>query len=571
VRFVPVGVRLAGGTIALCLLGAAASVGLPSIAAQVGGPGAIGDLVWSDRNGNGIQDSGEPGVSGVRISVRSGAGTTLGSAVSDGSGRFLVASIPAEIVTVVVDLASIPAGSRLSPPSQTGWTLDSDFDQTSGTTRSYASAGGNLHVDLGLIGVGVQATTTTAAPTTAATTSVPATTIRPVTTSPATTSPTTSSVTTIAGGGINGQVWTDANADGRRDAGESGRGGLVIGLHRVVSGGWVWQATTTTDSGGRYAFSGIGAGTFAVVVDRGTTVGFSPADNGSDDRDSDVNSLGFTTVTAPATIDAGVLTTVSATTVPPTTIPPTTIPPLTTVPGTTVPPTTIPVATTTIGGCRPVRIMPLGDSITAWPDSYRGYLYQWLQSQGRNIDFVGTQQWQPTVGGDANHQGHGGYTIGPDSNVDWQGTPGNLDYIVPTAIPVTQPDIILLAIGANDIAGGGTIASEAPNRLAALVTKIRQYAPNSWIIVGDQLPNRWSPNSSPTIDALNARARSLGEASATDRVVWGNTLAGVQAQGFDVNVDLQDPSHLSASGGQKYSVAWRPTVTAALNAVGCLR
>ncbi len=166
--------------------------------------------------------------------------------------------------------------------------------------------------------------------------------------------------------------------------------------------------------------------------------------------------------------------------------------------------------------------------------------------------------WQPTAGGDADHEGHGGFTIGPDGNIDWLGNPGNLDWVVKQALPAGNPDVIILAIGANDIAGGGTIAAEAPNRLAGLVDSIKRLSPNAWIILGDQIPTRWSPNSSPTIDAFNARARILGEASATDRVVWGNTLGGLKAQAFDLNVDLQDESHLSASGGAKYAVAWRP-------------
>jgi hypothetical protein len=98
---------------------------------------------------------------------------------------------------------------------------------------------------------------------------------------------------------------------------------------------------------------------------------------------------------------------------------------------------------------------------------------------------------------------------------------------------------------------------------------LQQLAPSAWIIVGDLMPTRWSPTGSPSINALNAEARSLGQASATDRVVWGNTLAGVQSLGFDLNVDLQDASHLSVSGGQKYAQAWRPTVSAAVDAVGC--
>ena len=34
---------------------------------------AIGDFVWSDTNANGIQDSGEPGINGVKLTL---TGTT---------------------------------------------------------------------------------------------------------------------------------------------------------------------------------------------------------------------------------------------------------------------------------------------------------------------------------------------------------------------------------------------------------------------------------------------------------------------------------------------------------------
>src|SRR5207249_438602 len=37
--------------------------------------GALGDFVWYDINGNGIQDSGEPGVPGVTVQLRNCAGS----------------------------------------------------------------------------------------------------------------------------------------------------------------------------------------------------------------------------------------------------------------------------------------------------------------------------------------------------------------------------------------------------------------------------------------------------------------------------------------------------------------
>ena len=43
--------------------------------------GSIGDFVWNDLNGNGIQDSGEPGIQGVTLSLTGTNG--LGQTVND--------------------------------------------------------------------------------------------------------------------------------------------------------------------------------------------------------------------------------------------------------------------------------------------------------------------------------------------------------------------------------------------------------------------------------------------------------------------------------------------------------
>ncbi|MFD7658242.1 hypothetical protein ACFV4N_30080 [Actinosynnema sp. NPDC059797] len=60
----------------------------------------------------------------------------------------------------------------------------------------------------------------------------------------------------------------------------------------------------------------------------------------------------------------------------------------------------------------PVRIMPLGDSITAGPGCRRAYLWDRLQKTGyTGIDFVGTQQGGGCpVPTDVDHEGHGGYS-----------------------------------------------------------------------------------------------------------------------------------------------------------------
>ena len=84
-----------------------------------------------------------------------------------------------------------------------------------------------------------------------------------------------------------------------------------------------------------------------------------------------------------------------------------------------------------------MRIMPLGDSLTSglhWDsnndDSYRPYLWQRLKADtSPDVDFVGTFK---TGDGsyDGDHQGRGGYTMGPDNGVEGRKEPNNLYYYI---------------------------------------------------------------------------------------------------------------------------------------------
>ena len=61
----------------------------------------------------------------------------------------------------------------------------------------------------------------------------------------------------------------------------------------------------------------------------------------------------------------------------------------------------------------PVRIMPLGDSITAGPGCWRALLWDDLQRTGYpNTDFVGTQTGGGcSVAHDGDHEGHSGFSV----------------------------------------------------------------------------------------------------------------------------------------------------------------
>src|SRR5690606_35555581 len=91
----------------------------------------------------------------------------------------------------------------------------------------------------------------------------------------------------------------------------------------------------------------------------------------------------------------------------------------------------------------PIRIMPLGDSITGSPGCWRALLWQSLQEAGSTaVDFGGTQQPQGCgFPYDGEHEGHGGalVTTVADQNqlVEW--------------LAASRPDVVLMHFGTNDV------------------------------------------------------------------------------------------------------------------------
>ena len=71
------GVHYPGGTLGDKTASATITVLPPPAIAK------IGDFVWADRNRDGIQDPDEPGVAGVKVTLKDGAGGTVGTATTD--------------------------------------------------------------------------------------------------------------------------------------------------------------------------------------------------------------------------------------------------------------------------------------------------------------------------------------------------------------------------------------------------------------------------------------------------------------------------------------------------------
>ncbi len=77
--------------------------------------GLIGDLVWEDTNGDGLQDDDEPGIAGVTVFLDSAGGDVLDVTATDSLGIYLFRGLCAGDYVVRVDGGTLPPGLQPSP------------------------------------------------------------------------------------------------------------------------------------------------------------------------------------------------------------------------------------------------------------------------------------------------------------------------------------------------------------------------------------------------------------------------------------------------------------------------
>ena len=122
------------------------------------------------------------------------------------------------------------------------------------------------------------------------------------------------------------------------------------------------------------------------------------------------------------------------------------------------------------------RIMPLGDSITAGYSlsvgGYRSKLRDQLVGAGYSFTYVGSQDsYNPSGMTGLNHEGHSGWTT-PQLTAIVNGSFSSNSTSATTIISTSNPDVILLMIGTNDMLGGGaTLNADYSDLLTAIFVK----------------------------------------------------------------------------------------------------
>jgi cyclophilin family peptidyl-prolyl cis-trans isomerase len=161
--------------------------------------------VFSDTNGNGTQDSGEPGVAGRTVFVNvDGSGqpdSNNPSATTDANGNYVIGAVPAGSYQVEEVL---PSGASLTTKLQ---------------TVTFAASQAATNVNFGE--------------------AIPS---------------------------ITGTVFTDLNGSGQLDSGDPGVAGRTVFLNNDKTGQPDSNnPSTTTDANGKFSFSGLAAGTYNVM------------------------------------------------------------------------------------------------------------------------------------------------------------------------------------------------------------------------------------------------------------------------------------------------------------------
>ncbi len=203
----------------------------------------------------------------------------------------------------------------------------------------------------------------------------------------------------------------------------------------------------------------------------------------------------------------------------------------------------------------PIRIMPLGNSITqpdGFHNSYRRPLWLKLRSSGYNVDFVGStrEHYQgksaPLSDFDQDHEGHSGWRA--DQILEQ----------IDNWARASQPDIVLVHLGTNDLLQGQTPQSTI-EELRTLIQKLRAINPSVKMLLAQPIPC----GDRTRVQQLNSLIPNLARATTTQK---SPVMTVDQFSGFNPakGEDTYDGCHPNESGEQKMANRWFAALTKVL-------
>ena len=230
--------------------------------------------------------------------------------------------------------------------------------------------------------------------------------------------------------------------------------------------------------------------------------------------------------------------------------------------------------TNDFAGVTPLKVWPLGDSITygaGYAGGYRESFYTNLAAKNISIKMLGTTAGNATslltTMGQAAHDGHSGYSITNAVNID-DGAfrAGIYEGVASWHSSIETPDVILLMIGINDLNTGYQVDTAA-SRLDLLITRLFGYYPNVRILVAS-LPDAQQVNSYRH-GANNDIAAAVSNYNAGMlQVVGSHRALGQKIERVDLHSkillsDLTDGLHPNPNGYVKMGKVWADAVAAA--------
>ena len=189
------------------------------------GDASIGDYVWADDNGDGVQDGSESGIENVTLDLIDDAN---GNGVIDG-GEAVLATQTTN-ASGIYGFTGLDAGNYIVSVTDTNAVL-TGLNLTGGTQPHAVSLAISQNYDTADFGY-----------------------------------------QDPGGGSIGDYVWADDNADGIQDGSETGIANVTLDLvddtngNGVIDGGEPVLDTATTDINGNYSFTGLAAGDYVVSV-----------------------------------------------------------------------------------------------------------------------------------------------------------------------------------------------------------------------------------------------------------------------------------------------------------------